>query len=140
VRSKTGSRETPSCGTILKVKTMLDSAWIAERAKAVGFELCGVVRAEKFPELWRSAEWLERGFAGEMKYLANPRRSDLPSVLPGIRSVIVCGLNYNTGKPRSAEGFSEEEAGGPRGWISRYAWGRDYHEVLREKLNALTLS
>ena len=117
----------------------LDNAWIAERAKALGFDLCGVVRAERFPELTRIEEWLERGYAGEMKYLADPRRSDPQSVLPGLRSVIVCALNYNTEKPRSTEASSQEENSEPRGWISRYAWGRDYHEVLWEKLNALTL-
>ena len=119
------------------MENVQDNAWIAERAKALGFDLCGVVRAERFPELTRIEEWLERGYAGEMKYLADPRRSDARSVLPGLRSVIVCALNYNTEKPRSTEASSQEENGEPRGWISRYAWGRDYHEVLREKLNAL---
>src|SRR5271156_7046176 len=76
-------------------------AWIAERASALGFDLCGVVSAEKFPELVHTEEWLDRGYAGEMKYLADPRRSDPRTAMPGIKSVIVCALNYNTAHPRS---------------------------------------
>jgi epoxyqueuosine reductase len=115
-----------------------DYAWIAESAKALGFDLCGVVRAEKFPELAHMKEWLERGYAGEMKYLADPRRSDPQNAFPGVRSVIVCALNYNADKPRSTDAATQDHGDGLRGWISRYAWGRDYHEVLWEKLNALT--
>jgi len=117
----------------------VDLSWIEDRARALGFDLCGVVRAERFPELARIAEWLERGFAGEMKYLADPRRSDPAAVLPGWRSAIVCAMNYNTALPRSTDETARGQNGEPRGWISRYAWGRDYHEVLREKLNALTV-
>jgi epoxyqueuosine reductase len=114
-----------------------ETAWIVGRAKAEGFDLCGVVRAQKFPELAHMPEWLKSGYAGEMKYLSDPRRSDPWSVLEGIRSVIVCALNYNTEMPYSTVAAAPTEAGEPRGWISRYAWGQDYHEVLREKLEAI---
>jgi epoxyqueuosine reductase len=125
------------------MRTAADTAWIAERARALGFELCGVARAEKFPELARAEEWFAQGFAGEMKYLGDARRSDPARVLASARSVIVCGMNYNSGLPRSIEfeGESGEGCGveedGARGWISRYAWGDDYHDVLRNRLNAL---
>ena len=121
------------------VRTSSDTAWIVERASAVGFDLCGIVRAEKFPELNLTQEWLARGFAGEMKYLADPRRRDPQSVMPGIRAVIVCALNYNSPAPRSVNALIPENSE-PRGWISRYAWGRDYHEVLQEKLQSLASS
>jgi len=115
-----------------------DTAWIVARAKAQGFDLCGVVRAERFPELARFAEWLERGYAGEMAYLSDPRRREPQSALADIRSVIVCALNYNTAKPYSTRaGMQAEDAREPRGWISRYAWGSDYHEVMWAKLNML---
>jgi len=115
-----------------------NSAWIERRALETGFVLCGVVRAEAFPELARTEEWLERGYAGEMKYLSGPRRSDPRRVMEGIRSVIVCALSYDTDKPRSTEATATRIFGGePRGWISRYAWGRDYHDVVREKLESL---
>jgi epoxyqueuosine reductase len=135
------------------------SPWIAERASSLGFDLCGVVSAQKFPELAHTEEWLARGYAGEMNYLADPRRRDPASAMLDARSVIVCALNYNTGEPRSIHAFSRDAAApssetsphdadaasskarkgqeSPRGWISRYAWGTDYHLALREKLNQL---
>ena len=116
---------------------LADTLWIVDQAKSLGFDLCGVVRAEQFPELKRMPEWLARGYAGEMKYLADPRRSDPQTVMPGIRSAIVGLLNYNTARPLSTDPVPHGENGEPRGWISRYAWGDDYHDVLRERLDAL---
>jgi epoxyqueuosine reductase len=114
---------------------------ISERASQLGFAMAGVVRAEKFPELARQEEWLVRGYAGEMKYLSDARRSDPQATLPGVRSVIVCALPYNTEHARTEQAWKElddaTETSGPRGWISRYAWGGDYHEVLREKLEMM---
>jgi len=116
-----------------------ETTWIVDRAIALGFDLCGVVRAEKFPELELAKEWLARGYAGEMKYLADERRANPQSVMPGIRSVIVCALNYNSSQPRSIDAPNQQEAE-PRAWISRYAWGQDYHEVLQQKLQSLASS
>jgi epoxyqueuosine reductase len=118
------------------------TAWITRRAAEIGFDLCGVVLAENWPELGRIPDWLARGYAGEMGYLHNPRRQFPASVFSGARSIIVCALNYNTVQPLSTEAAAINDAdrsphGGPRGWISRYAWGDDYHRVLGEKLNAL---
>jgi epoxyqueuosine reductase len=113
-----------------------ETAWIVERATALGFDLCGVVRAEKFPELDLTTEWLARGYAGEMKYLSDQRRRNPQGVITGIGSVIVCALNYNSSLPRSIEALTQQHAE-PRGWISRYAWGQDYHEVLQQKLRSL---
>ena len=114
-----------------------ESEWIRERARAIGFDLCGVAPAEKFPELDGFADWLARGYGGEMRYLGDARRADLQSVLPGAKSVIVCALGYNTALPHSTHAFAEEEGSDPRGWISRYAWGQDYHEVIGPKLEEL---
>jgi epoxyqueuosine reductase len=113
-----------------------DTAWIIERAKELGFDLCGVVRVEAFPELAHFEEWLARGYAGEMKYLEDPRRRNPHLVEEKLQSAIVCALNYNTGHPYSVDAAATTTAE-PRGWISRYAWGRDYHEVMWERLNAL---
>jgi len=135
-----------------------DTAWIVEQARSLGFSLCGVAPARQFPELERLTEWLARGYAGQMNYLADPRRVSPASVVEGARSVIVCALLYNTDRPHTAEAVVphalsnvyRQEAGGrmsggatergPRGWISRYAWGDDYHRVLREKLERLVSS
>ena len=124
-------------GTISLMIPLADTLWIVDQAKSLGFDLSGVVRAEQFPELQRMPEWLARGYAGEMKYLADPRRSDPQTVMPGIRSAIVGLLNYNTARPLSTDPVPHGENGEPRGWISRYAWGDDYHDVLRERLDAL---
>jgi epoxyqueuosine reductase len=114
-----------------------DTLWIVEQAKSLGFDLCGVVRAEKFPELRRTPEWLGCGYAGEMEYLADPRRSDLQAAMPGIQSAVVGLLNYNTKYPLSTDPALPVDYRKPSGWVSRYAWGDDYHDVLGERLDAL---
>jgi epoxyqueuosine reductase len=114
-----------------------DTLWIVEQAKSLGFDLCGVVRAEKFPELQGTPEWLARGYAGEMDYLADPRRSDLQAAMPGIQSAIVGLLNYNTKYALSTDPALSVDYRKPSGWVSRYAWGDDYHDVLMERLDAL---
>jgi epoxyqueuosine reductase len=72
-----------------------------------------------------------------MNYLRDERRVDPRLALDGARSVIVVALHYNTPLPCSTEQAGVHDDDSPRGWISRYAWGDDYHEVLRENLNAL---
>jgi epoxyqueuosine reductase len=137
------------------------SAWLYGEARAAGFDLCGIVSVASantsagqsgarenqagaaLEELARLPEWLARGYAGEMNYLNDPRRGDPARVLDGARSLIVVALNYNTEHPYSTEVLPDEMrvdrtgAESPRGWISRYAWGDDYHEILGEKLEAL---
>ena len=114
--------------------------WVGARAREVGFDLCGVAPVEGLEELAHLPEWLARGYAGEMVYLRDPRRTAPASVLDRARSLIVCALNYNTSQPYSTQtpensAGSEEE--GPSGWLSRYAWGEDYHAVLGAKLKVL---
>ena len=101
-------------------------------AKTLGFTLAGVAPIEATPESNFYEEWLQRGYAGEMHYLERQKsaRLDASSVLPGAKSVVVCAVNYNTDRPYTP--FNAERA-----WISRYAWGRDYHDTLQEKLREL---
>jgi len=109
-----------------------------EIARAAGFDLCGIAPAAEFPELAHLQEWLERGHAGEMRYLHDDRRHSPALAMQGARSVIVCALNYNTAFPPSTEtSASVNSQAGPRGWISRYAWGDDYHHAIAEKLKVL---
>lgn len=113
------------------------TGWICQQARAIGFDLCGVVpAAEMLAERDALTRWLERGFAGEMKYLHDPRRLDPVAVLEGARSVIVLALNYNAAQPYSTQILADD--GTPRGWVSRYAWGDDYHTVIGKMLDALT--
>ncbi len=111
--------------------------WICDRARAVGFDLCGVAFVEQLTEPAHLPEWLARGYAGEMNYMHDPRRADPAQVLEGARNLIVVALNYNTALPYSTESAAVARDESPRGWISRYAWGDDYHEVLHDKLETL---
>jgi len=125
-----------SDGKAQGMKGAEDTAWIVERARELGFALCGVARFDKFPEHESMGDWLRRGYAGKMAYLSDARRREPEQVLAGAKSVIVCAMNYNTGHPYSGE-TRGGEGDSPRGWISRYAWGLDYHEVMWGRLNSL---
>jgi len=112
---------------------MLTSARIKDQARRLGFDLCGVAPAESFPELSFLREWLDRGYAGDMAWMARSadRRADVREVVAGARSVIVTGTIYNTAAA------DESIASGSTAIISRYAWGDDYHDVLKARLDAL---
>jgi len=110
------------------------SAEIRDKARELGFDLCGVARADTFPELGFLREWLDRGYAGDMAYMSRSadRRADVRAVVPGARSVIVTGTLYNTVPP-----YTPEDPTSDRARIARYAWGDDYHDVLEARLDAL---
>lgn len=104
-------------------------------AHECGFELAGVARAEPAREAAWFQEWAAAGMAGEMRYLADRRaelRNDPRALLPSARSIICVGKLYNGPQPYSIR-FNECE----RAWISRYAWGEDYHDILRNGLRRL---
>lgn len=112
----------------------LTSLDIKQRARELGFDLCGIAPAADFPELSFFGQWLARGYAGEMAYLnrSADRRADVRRVLPTAQSVIVTGTIYNTAVP-----YSTESADPDRAQIARYAWGDDYHDVIGARLDAL---
>lgn len=104
-------------------------------ARACGFELAGVAAAEPHPDYARYAEWAAGGQAGAMSYLEGRRgamRADPRTLLASARSIVCVGKLYN--RPES---YSTEFASADHGWIARYAWGRDYHDGMREGLEAL---
>ena len=110
-------------------------AEVRELAGVCGFEIAGVARAEPLEERHWFHEWVSAGFAGAMGYLTDHRaavRDDPRRLLPSARSVICVGKLYNTPWPYSTR-FDESE----RAWISRYAWGEDYHLVVRRGLARL---
>ncbi len=104
---------------------------IKDKALEVGFDLVGISPVDSFSENQYYKEWLARGFAGEMKYMerAPEKRANVKNILPEAKSVISCGMNYNTDYP-----YSIDQPDKKKGWISRYAWGDDYHEVMNERL------
>jgi epoxyqueuosine reductase len=110
----------------------LQSNEIKRQVSVLGFEKVGIVPATALTEEGaRLREWLERNFHGQMNYMAREPepRADPRLLLPSARSVVCVALNYYRPEPHSE---SPET-----GKISRYAWGDDYHDVLRDKLKAL---
>ena len=110
----------------------------AERARALafaeGYNLAGVASVEPGPDLDRLHQALARGHGGTMSYLAEraAQRTDPRQLAPWARSALVAGLFYETPLPHTADALAEARArGGSPVWISRYAWGGDYHNVLR---------
>jgi epoxyqueuosine reductase len=107
---------------------------IKAKAISLGFDLCGIAPAASHPELAFFRDWLDRGYAGEMGYLARSadKRADVRAILPSARTVIVTATVYNTDRP-----YSTERADAGRAEIARYAWGDDYHDVIGARLEAL---
>jgi len=101
---------------------------ITRLARECGFELAGVARAEPLAEdSGRYLDWVGKGMAGAMGYLTDRRatvRTDPKLLLPSARSIICVGKLYNSAKTGSTA-------------ISRYAWGDDYHDVVRRGLEKL---
>ncbi|MCI0664185.1 MAG: tRNA epoxyqueuosine(34) reductase QueG [Acidobacteria bacterium] len=110
----------------------LCSEKIKQQALALGFNKIGIVPAGALNEEGEQLkEWLGRGFHGQMGYMARDpqKRSDPRLLMPSVKSVICVALNYF--RP-------EKHVDSPDiGKISRYAWGDDYHDVLRDKLKEL---
>ena len=103
------------------------TSFVKSTALDLGFNYCGISRAEKLEEEARYLEeWLNKGYHGTMKYMENyfDLRTDPTKLVPGAKSVITLLLNY----------FPEEiqKEGVPK--ISKYAYGFDYHEVIKAKL------
>jgi len=106
------------------------AAKIKEAAQRQGFSLVGISPVTPPPHESTFAQWLREGLGGEMAYLERTEalRRDPSKLVPWAVSIISVGINYYKPLPRIP--FS----GGTRGWISRYAWGDDYHEVVKKRL------
>ena len=111
---------------------VLTSADIKAKAAEIGFQKAGIVPAEPLTaEGSKLGEWIESGYHGTMAWLEREpqKRSDPCLIFPEARTVIVTALNYYTGYDHT----DSKDAGK----VSRYAWGDDYHQVVRDKLDAL---
>jgi len=101
---------------------------IRQKAFETGFDLCGFAKAGKLPlHMQKMSEWCSAGMNGSMSYLCRnlTARSDPSLLLPEAASVIVTGLSYSTAMKQGGDGQPS---------ISRYAYGKDYHEVVKGKL------
>lgn len=105
---------------------------IKRLAAQAGFARCGIAAAVPLTRGGFYREWLARGYAGTMGYLHRRQASrvDLRRWIPSAQSVIVVAMNYRQPTPR----VKDDQ---PRGRVAMYAWGADYHVVLREKLTSL---
>lgn len=107
---------------------------VKQRGLEIGFDLVGVAPADVWNDLEFARQWVEAGYGGEMHYLSNPKRHDPRTVLPSVQSVVCAALVYNSPLPYSTQTQPHQHS---RGWISRYAWGTDYHDVMRARLERL---
>ena len=106
---------------------------IKEAAQQLGFALVGISPVMSPPHEESFARWLRRELAGELEYMRRTEslRRDPRRLVPWAKSVISVGMNYYTAFPRPP--MSSQ----PNGWISRYAWGEDYHNVMKRRLESL---
>jgi len=105
---------------------------LKEESLRLGFDLVGATEAAQPPDFDRFLQWLADGHAGQMRYLADRLEAYRhPShVLEGVKSILMLAANYRTVEPTAVK------PGQAR--VSRYAWGSDYHEVIRHRLHDLS--
>jgi epoxyqueuosine reductase len=102
---------------------------VKAQAKLLGFDFCGIARAELLQDdALRLERWLNKGMQGTMHYMERyfELRVDPTKLVPGAKSVITLLLNYFPPKTQKADV--------PK--VSKYAYGKDYHDIIRDKLNA----
>jgi epoxyqueuosine reductase len=106
------------------------TALVKTLAQELGFSYCGIARAMRLDDDARRLEaWLNKGMQGSMSYMENhfELRVDPTRLVPGARSVITLLFNYLPAEERTSSSYK----------ISRYAFGNDYHEVIRPRLRML---
>lgn len=110
--------------------TYQNSTTIKTLAKSLGFSFCGIAKAQFLEkEAPRVEAWLNKGYQGEMAYLVNhfDKRLDPTLLVPGAKSVVTLLYNY----------FPDQAPKHTDAKIAKYAYGNDYHEVLKQKCKAL---
>ncbi len=110
--------------------------WIREWGAQLGFQKIGISDIDLSRAEPRLSEWLSAGFHGEMDYMAKHgvKRARPAELVPGTLRVIAARIDYLP--PRAADSWQVINAAG-KAFVSRYALGRDYHKVLRRRLQRL---
>jgi epoxyqueuosine reductase len=117
----------------------LDPADLVERIRAwgaeLGFQQVGIAGTELAPDAARLAAWLAAGYHGEMAWMARhgAKRTEPAALVPGTRSVISVRLDYLPETMPMEAVLADPE----RAYVSRYALGRDYHKLMRNRLQHL---
>ena len=103
---------------------------IKEKARELGFDEIGFAAADRLKEDHHLRQWLDGGFHGEMKYMEDhfDKRLDPRELLPGTKTVISLLYNY----------YPTEELTKATYKIARYAYGKDYHRIIKKRLKAFT--
>jgi epoxyqueuosine reductase len=111
-------------------------ARIKQWGREIGFDAIAIAGTDLAEEEARLLEWLGRGWHGDMDYMARhgARRARPTELVPGTVSIITARLDYTPAEARAAEDVLVDP---DSAFISRYALGRDYHKVMRNKLQAL---
>ena len=145
---------------ICMMSTTLTRVQIKDWARRLGFDLAGVAPAQPPPQAEKLREYLAQGFHGDMSFLTRnvEKRLDPRRLLADARSIICLALNYFSLSPPAKEpaaektgtadkenqgiktdqGIETDQGNGPFwGRLARYAWGRDYHQVLKERMRRL---
>ncbi|MCH8545263.1 MAG: tRNA epoxyqueuosine(34) reductase QueG [Cryomorphaceae bacterium] len=107
------------------------SAYIKDKAKQLGFLACGISRARFLEEeAPRLEAWLKKDYHGSMQWMENhfDKRLDPTKLVPGAKSVVSLLLNYFPEDKQQHEDSPK---------ISKYAYGKDYHRVMKNKLHTL---
>jgi len=115
------------------MKTSEYKSFLQQQAYDLGFSYIGFAKAEELTEEARRLEvWLSKGYHGKMQYMENyfDLRTDPRKLVPGAKTVVTMMYNY----------FPEEEQSEDAPKIARYAYGKDYHHVLKRKLKTLLFS
>ncbi len=105
---------------------------VIEKAKQLGFNLVGFAKADLLrDETEKLQQWLDKGYQASMNYMEKNlhKRKDVKEILPNAKSVISLALNYYTPEHHTNEN--------DKGKVSCYAWGKDYHLVIWQKLDEL---
>jgi epoxyqueuosine reductase len=106
------------------------TSFIKRSAASLGFDYCGIAKAVRLDDdASRLEQWLNKGMHGSMQYMENhfDLRIDPGKLVPGAKSVITLLKNYYPSE--------QQQHGAPK--ISKYAFGKDYHDVIRKNLNSL---
>ena len=113
------------------------ASFVKAQAHAAGFEACGIARAGPTPYADYLQGWLAAGKFGTMEYLHRhlPMRSHPRKLVPHARSVIVVAASYHQRELEPGKQRTGRQATQACGRIARYAWGEDYHRVLKERLH-----
>lgn len=107
-----------------------NTGFIKKEANRLGFDYCGIAKAVRLEEdAFRLEKWLQKGMQGSMHYMEKyfDQRIDPAKLVPGAKSVITLLKNY----------YPEQQQQDNAPKISKYAFGKDYHEIIKEQLNNL---